>query len=347
MTSDGPGLDERPVSHSPFGLLFGVSLHQQAVLFRQLATMIDGGLTSARAIDTLSGHAGGHFGAALREMATRLNEGWPLHRALGLFPEYFSELVVCLVRAGETGGMLDVRLKEIADFLEQSYDIRQRMVSQAVYPILILHAAIFVPPIVEWVTKGPSAYLATVVPRLVILYGALIALFAGARMLSLNSGIRFGVDSTLLYVPLLGKVLRDGALMRALRALGDLLEAGIPTSQALEIASRAGGNLAVGHRMLNCARIANTGVPLSTAMAQAHVVPPMVMQMIVSGEQTGSMGASINKAAELLKIDFDNAVKRMAAAAPAILMLFVAGFVGWQYITFFRQYFDQINQIMP
>lgn len=335
------------VPHSPFGLLFGTSLHQQAILFRQMATMIDGGLTSARAVHTLSQHARGHFGAALKYMAHRLIEGDALHKTMALYPEYFSELVVCLVQAGEKGGQLDVRLNEIADFLEASYEIRQRVISQSIYPLLILHVAILVPPLAALIVNGAKAYAMTVLPRLAALYGIFLVLMVVGRAMSLPSGLRVAMDSVVLCVPLLGSIVRNGALMRSLRALGDLLEAGVPTGQAVEVSSRASGNAAISSRLLGMVPGLNSGQPLSTTLAQTRAVPPMVMQMIVIGEQSGTIGASISKSAALLKIDFDNATKRMAAVAPALLMLVVAGLAGWQYISFFQSYFNQINEIAP
>lgn len=309
--------------------------------------MVGGGVTSARAVESLSNHTGGHFGEALRFMTTVLNQGWFLHRALALYPEYFSELVVCLVEAGETGGMLDARLREIADFLEQSYEIRQRLVSQTVYPLVILHVAVFVPPLVVLVMQGAVAYAHVVVPRLIALYAVIALFFISGRSLSLSSGLRRGVDAVLLHIPLIGKVVRDGALMHSLRALGNLLEAGIPMSRAAEVSSRASGNAVVRSRLLAMEKTLEEGLPLSTALERTGVVSPMVMQMLLSGEESGVVGASIIKAADLLKVDFDNAVRRMASVVPALLILVVGGLVGYQYIQSFRAQFQQINQILP
>lgn len=334
-------------THSLLGLLFGVSLHQQAVLFRQLATMIDSGLTSGRALQALSQHTGGHFGAALRDITERLDQGSPLYKCLGLYPEYFSELVVSLVQAGETGGQLDVRLKEIADMLEQSYELRQKLISQCVYPVVILHAAIFIPPLYKLVTGGPSAYATAVLWPLVALWGAFAALLVGNRLVSVVGPLRVTVDAIVLVIPLVGRVVRDGSLVQALRALGDLLEAGVPTARAVQIAARAAGNAAVGNRIARIEDLLDEGHSLSSAMAKSRAMPPTVMQMVVAGEASGTLGVSLKKAANLLQIDFDNALRRMAAVVPALLMLFVAGMVGWQYISFFRQYVGLMNSLFP
>lgn len=334
-------------TRSLLGLLFGVSLHQQAVLFRQLATMIDSGLTSGRAMESLSLHVRGHFGGALRDIAAWLDEGTPLHQCLAKFPEYFSELVVSLVQAGETGGQLDLRLKEIADMLEQSYELRQKLISQSVYPLVILHAGIFIPPLYKLITGGPVAYGVAVLWPLVALWGGLLTLLAGNRLVSTVGPLRVTVDAFVLALPLVGRVVRDGSLVQALRALGDLLEAGVPTAQALQIAARAAGNAAVGHRLVRIEDLLDDGESLSSAMAQTGVMPPTVMQMVVAGEASGTLGASLKKAANLLQIDFDNAVRRMAAVVPALLLLFVAGLIGWQYISFFREYVGLMNSLFP
>lgn len=336
-----------PVSHSLVGQIFGVSLHQLSVFFRQLATMIDGGLTSARAIDSLSGHVGGHFGTALQAMVRRLNEGAPLYKTLALFPEYFNELMVCLVQAGETGGMLDIRLKELADYLEQAYELRQRLVSQAVYPGIILHFALIVPDLATLVISGMSAYLWTVLPRLAVLYGFCIAIMVANRTASQSSGLRLTMDTAVLYIPMIGRIVRTGVAMRVLRALGDLMEAAVPTSRAIEVAARAGGNSYIALRLLSITRSLNDGMPLSNALSVTGVINPMAMQLLITGEQTGNIGGSLSKAADMLKIDFDNSVKRLANAMPAILMLFVGAVVAYKYISFFQGYFSQINDMFP
>lgn len=333
--------------HSLAGMLFGVNLRQLATFFRQLATMVGGGLTSGRAIATLAPHSEGHFGAALRAIGGGLDAGQPLHVCLGRYPEYFSELVVCLVQAGETGGQLDARLNEIADLLEQSYTLRQRVMSQCVYPVVILHAAIFIPPLFRLFTGGPGAYVAAVVPPLVILYGLFFSVLLGRRFVGMVPGLRTGASAFMLGLPLLGRVVRDGALLRALRALGDLLEAGVSTGRALQIASRASGQAALGARLARAEALLDEGRTLSGALAGTGAIPPTVMQMIAVGEETGTMGTSLRKAADLLQIDFDTSLQRVSAVVPPLLLLVVAGLVALQIYSFFRGYLTTLNSLFP
>ncbi|NDD28019.1 MAG: type II secretion system F family protein [Proteobacteria bacterium] len=341
------GTEEGRWPHSTLGLLMGVSLRQQAVLFRQLATMIDSGLTSGRALQSLSAHTPGHFGEALKAMTEGLNRGLPLHKCMARYPEYFSELTVSLVQAGETGGQLDRRLNGLADALEKTYEMRQRLLSQCAYPVLLLHAAIFLPQLFLLFTQGLMAYLVAVMIPLAVLYGTVGLLLAVTRASAVSLATRMVVDAFALSVPLLGAVLRDGAVMRFLRALADLLEAGLSLGRAVEIAARASGNTVISRRLAGVDEQVQSGSSFSAALASTGVLPPSALQMVVTGEQTGTLSASVLKAAELLAIDFDNALRRMASVLPPILMLAVGGFVAWRCITLFQTTVQQVYSVMP
>lgn len=231
--------------------------------------------------------------------------------------------------------------------LEQSYDMRQQLLSQCAYPAFILHAGIFIPPLYTLITVGPSAYAVAVLGPLLTLWGALAALLLGNRLSTLVPPLRLAIDAIVLAMPLVGRVVRDGALLKSLRALADLLDASVPLGRAVQIASRTCGQAAVGNRLARVEDLVDEGQTLSGALARTGVLPPSAMQLVAVGEVSGSMVASLRKAADLLKIDYDNALRRMAAVTPALLLIVVAGMVGAQYVSFLREYVNLLNSVMP
>lgn len=329
------------------GLILGISLKDQAVFFRQLATMIESGMPTLKSLDVLRNQLGGLLGRICGELMRSVDGGKPLSAALAEHPEYFSEFLVAMVHAGEVGGMMDVRLKEAADFLEESYNARQVLLSQLVYPVVIMHAAVFLPPLKLLVLDGVQPYLAAVLPILAVFYGIGAALFVVGRMGSVFPGPRAVMDAVLMLVPLLGRMLRTAALVRFLRAFGDLLEGGVATAEALAVAARASGNAVLERRLASAVPAVMAGTAITVALGTTRVLPPATLQMMSTGEESGRIGAMLRKSAEFLQIEYREAVKRALVVIPMLLLLLMGIVVGYQYIRMFAGIFSQINQINP
>ena len=339
----------RPVgrNHSLSGMIFGLSLQKQAFFFRQLASMIDAGTTGARALLVLGQQTPGQFGAVLREMAQVVDEGQPMSTAFAMYPEFFSEFTVCMVRTGEVGGMLDNRLRDLAAYLEQSYTMQAALASMMLYPIVILHAAALLPSLHILVMQGVGPYLVAVLPILGLLYGVAIGWFLFGRMVSLGGGMRRVVDQCVLLVPLVGPMVRRAAAVKFSRALGELIEAGLPTGSSVEVAGRACGNQALAARLVAVVPPLREGMPLSAVIPRTGIFNLASVQMLTSAEVTGTTGEALRKISEFLTIEYNESVKRVAVMLPILLMGLVGCVVGYQYIRFFTGVMNQINSINP
>lgn len=333
--------------HSLMGMIFGLSLQKQAFFFRQLASMIDAGTTGGRALMVLGQQTPGQFGAVLRDMAQVVDEGQPMSAAFAMYPEFFSEFTICLIRTGELGGMLDNRLRDLAAYLEQSYTMQAAMASMMLYPILVLHAAALLPPLHVLVTQGVAPYIMAVIPLLGLLYGLVIGWFVLGRFVSLAGPLRMVADQVVLLVPLVGPMVRRAAAVKFARALGELIEAGLPTGSSVEVAGRACGNQALAARVVTVVPRLREGLPLSAVIPGTGIFGLAAVQMLTTAEVTGTTGEALRKISEFLTIEYNESVKRLAVALPIVLMLLVGGIVGYQYIRFFMGLMNQISNINP
>ncbi|MBM3460620.1 MAG: hypothetical protein FJX76_00775 [Armatimonadetes bacterium] len=329
------------------GLIFGINAKDQAVFFRQLATMIDAGMPTAKALATLRPQLSGRLGALVGELLEYCDQGHPLSDGIARYPEYFSPFVVAMLRAGEVGGAIDRRLIEVADFLESSYAIQQNIASQLIYPAVIIHAGIVLPPLFVLVTQGMAPYLRIVLPALLVMWTVVIGLYCTARMGAVRPGARALLDRLLLSLPLFSKVVRGAACMRFLQAFGDLLDAGVPSPTAVEVAGRACGNVVLGNRLSATSRMMADGMSVTAALTSSGVLPPATLGMIATGEESGSIGHLMRKASEYLQIEHRESLKRMMTVFPVILMLIIGVIVGIGYIRAFAGLFSQINSIVP
>ena len=348
MMQSGP---ERPRPsgrhHSLMGMLFGLSLQKQAFFFRQLASMIDSGTTGARALMVLGQQTPGQFGAVLIDMARVVDEGQPMSTAFATYPEFFSEFTICMIRAGEVGGMLDNRLRDLAAYMEQSYTMQAAMASMMLYPILVLHAAALLPRLGVLVTQGVGPYLMAVVPLLGLLYGLVIGWFVLERFVSLAGPLRVMVDQVVLSLPLVGTMVRRAAAVKFARALGELIEAGLPTASSVQVAGQACGNQALAARLVTVVPQLREGAPLSVVIPRTGIFNIAAVQMLTTAEVTGTTGEALRKVSEFLTIEYNESVKRLAVALPVVLMLLVGVIAGYQYISIFMGLMNQMNSINP
>lgn len=333
--------------HSLMGAIFGLSLQKQAFFFRQLASMIDAGTTAGRALMVLGQQTPGQFGAVLRELAQVVDEGVPMSRAFEMYPELFNEFAVSMIRAGEMGGMLDNRLRDLAAYQEQAYTMHSALVTMMIYPVLVIHAAVLLPPLHKLVVQGLSPYLWTVVPLLGLLYAGVFGTMLLGRFVALAGPLRVTVDEIVLVLPLIGSMVRRGAAVKFSRALGELIEGGLPMGTSLEVAGRACGNQALAARVVKIVPIVREGAQLSAALPRTHILNPAAIQMLVTAEVSGTSGEALRKISEFLTIEYNESVKRLAVVLPMVLMLLVGAVVAYQYIRFFMDLMNQVTSIGP
>jgi type IV pilus assembly protein PilC len=321
------------VRRSPLdGLFLRVRLVDLAVFFRELHTMIKAGMSLYRALDVQTNNSTNMtLRRILREMAPAILEGKPLSGEMAKYPTVFSPLLIGLVQAGEIGGMLERTLLDAANYLDKEVELRRKIRSRMAYPILVAVFAFLVGtfvPVASAVVQGNwMAWFSNVGRSLLGLLpfiAPLVAIWLMKRMAPPSMGIQKTIDAIKIYVPMFGSVVKKFALAKFCRALSALYAAGIPLTRSLPMAADACGNSAVAHSVKSIVPQIEKGNKLSDLLRQSPYFTPMVLQMMVTGEETGSLDSVLIHVADHYEAEAETTVHQMTVVLGPLLLIIVA-----------------------
>jgi type IV pilus assembly protein PilC len=351
------------------GALLGVKRkvrNRDLTLFsRQFATMVNAGLALLQSLDILSNQTESPvLRNTLRVVRTDVEAGLPLSQALGKHPNVFSRLYVDLVRAGETGGVLDVILLRLATYLEKMETLRRKVKTAMAYPLTVISVAILITfglitfgiPVFAKLYEGFGAELPLPTRMLIALSGFLrqfllvvAAVVAGAIILfqrwrSTQSGAR-RFDAFILRLPIVGGLLLKTAIARFTRTFGILLSSGVPVLEALEVVAQTAGNKVIEAATLKARAGIKEGETIAAPLERTAVFPPMVTQMIAVGEETGELSDMLIKIADFYDEEVDTAVAALTSMVEPLLMVFIGVVIGFIVIAMYLPLFN-LPQLM-
>ena len=328
----------------------GVSPKELVVFTRQFATMIDAGLPLVQCLDILSSRGENRsLNTILKDVKDYVEQGGTFSEGLARHPKLFDELFVNLVRAGEMGGILDTILNRLAVYIEKRVKLARQVRGAMVYPIAIFFvAAIVIVVMLSWVIpsfKGMFAEFggADSLPALTQLVISASEGFLNNVLwiLLATAGVVVGVvwvyrqpvgkhffHRMLLALPVLGPVMRKISVARFTRTLGTLLAAGVPILDALDVVKKAAGNVIVENAIQQTSNKIREGRTMAEPLMETAVFPPMVVQMIGVGEQTGALDTMLNKIADFYEDEVDVAVAALTSLLEPLMMVFIGGIVG-------------------
>jgi type II secretory pathway component PulF len=332
---------------TPFGRR--VSRSQVDAFTRELANLLGAGVSLSRALSILSREASGE--AARRQWAAihdDVVEGTSLADALARWPRSFAPVYVAMVRAGETGGFLDVVLGQIADLRTRERDLKGRFKSALIYPlvlavlaglVLIFLLTYFIPRFSTiFAEMGGSLPVLTrtivAASEFVTDYGLLLLLFVAVgavvfkRALASESGRR-SLEKGLLEIPMVGRVIARFALVRFCRMLGTLLSAGVPMVAALRVAREAIGNQTLADTVNHATDEVRRGAPLARSLARGTMLfPAAVVEMVTVAEESGNLDAELDRLADTYESELDRRLRTLVALAEPALLFLMAAIVG-------------------
>lgn len=339
----------------------GVSLKDLVVFTRTFSTMVDAGLPIVQCLDMLSAQAENkHFGGILARVKADVESGKSLSESMAKHPKVFDQLFCNLVAAGEAGGILDLIFRRMATYLEKSAKLARQVRGALVYPTAIVVVGIgvmiimmtFVLPTFETMFKdlgagslpGPTRVVLAIshfiTGNALILIPLVIAAGFGLSAFKKTERGRYMWDSMLLKLPVLGNVVRKGAVARFTRTLGTLLASGVPILDAMDIVARTAGNAVIQKGILYAREKVSEGKDIASPLLETAIFPPMVVQMIGVGEQTGAMDDMLQKIADFYEEEVDAAVAAMSAMLEPLILVFLGVGVGGMLIAMYLPIFD-------
>ena len=339
----------------------GVSLKDLVVFTRTFSTMVDAGLPIVQCLDMLSAQAENrYFGEILGKIKADVESGKSLSESMAKHPKVFDELFCNLVAAGEAGGILDLIFRRMATYLEKSAKLVRQVKGALVYPTAIVVVGIgvmlimmtFVLPTFEAMFKdlgagslpGPTRVVLAIshfiTGNFLILIPLAIGLgFAFTTAIKTTKG-EYIFDTVKLKLPVVGNVVRKGAVARFTRTLGTLLASGVPILDAMEIVAKTAGNAVIKKGILYAREKIAEGMDIASPLLETAIFPPMVVQMIGVGEQTGAMDDMLQKIADFYEDEVDAAVAAMSAMLEPLILVFLGVGVGGMLIAMYLPIFD-------
>jgi type IV pilus assembly protein PilC len=344
----------------------GVSTKDLAVFTRQFSTMINSGLPLVQCLDILAKQAEkDNFRKLISQTMRDVEAGSTLADALSRHPHVFSDLYVNMVEAGEAGGVLDVILGRLATYLEKMNTLKRKVRAAMTYPAVIFVVTIaastfmllfIIPTFAKMYSDFGSELpgLTRMVMALsiflrtrwyVLLAGLAVAFVAFRRYYSTKQG-RASVDRFLLKVPVLGPVLLKASIARFTRTLGTLVSSGVPILEGLEITAKAAGNTVVKNAVMKTRSSISSGQTIAGPLRESEVFPPMVVQMISVGEETGALDEMLSKVADFYDEEVDSAVDQMTSVIEPLMIVLMGGIVGVMLIAMYLPIFKLVSVIM-
>ena len=345
----------------------GVSTRDLAIFTRQFATMINAGLPLVQCLDILSKQTEKEdFRAVIAQTMRDVEAGTTLAEALAKKEnnKVFDELFVNMVEAGEAGGILDDILQRLATFIEKAEALKRKIQGAMVYPAVVMTVAclatafmlIFIIPtfarmftafggdlpLPTKIVMGLSSFLRSY--WWVMLGGIVGAIVMIRRYYTTEQG-HMQIDKLLLRVPVLGDVIRKGAVARFTRTLGTLISSGVPILTGLEITARTAGNRVVQEAIMAARASIREGETISAPLKQSNVFPPMVVQMISVGEETGALDDMLTRIADFYDSEVDTAVDALTSLIEPVMIVFMGAVVGGMVIAMYLPMFKLINVV--
>jgi type IV pilus assembly protein PilC len=343
----------------------GISKKEIAIFTRQFSVMIDAGLPLVQCLEILGTQQNNRtFQKILFQVRQDVESGATLADALRKHPAAFDDLYSNMVAAGEAGGILDTILQRLSTYIEKIVKLRAAVRSAMVYPVAVILIAVGVVWVILWkviptfatLFEGLGAQL-PLPTRITIALSKFIGGWWWMIFMSLGLTAylinryyktpagRYRIDKLLLKVPVLGSVLRKIAVARFCRTLGTLVSSGVPILEGLQITARTAGNAVVAEAIMATRASVEQGKTISEPLKGTDVFPPMVVQMVAVGEQTGALETMLNKIADFYEDEVDEATANMLAMLEPIMIMFLGIVIGGIVISMYMPMFDLISKI--
>ncbi|SDC21676.1 type IV pilus assembly protein PilC [Sanguibacter gelidistatuariae] len=337
-----------------------ITMKDLSIMARQLATMISAGLSLLRALSILAEQTDNpELAKILNLVRGDIETGLSFSDALGQHKATFPPIMLNMVRAGEIGGFLDQVLVSVAENFESEVRLRSKIKSAMTYPVVVFCIAIlavvgmllFIVPVFEKMFADLGGALPAPTQFLVFLSGSMkfvlpplvVALIIGSAWWSKHKnddGVRAKLDPIKLKIPVFGGLFRKVAVARFTRNFGTMLHAGVPILQALDIVGETSGNVVIANAIKDVQASVRQGLPLTDPLAKHPVFPPMVVQMMAVGEDTGALDTMLEKIAEFYDQEVESTTEQLTSLIEPLMILVLGILIGGMIIALYMPIFS-------
>jgi type IV pilus assembly protein PilC len=339
---------------------------KEVVIFARIfATMINAGLPLIQCLDLLAQQEQNKtFAQIITAIKEDIEGGSTLSDALKKYPKVFDDLFVNLVAAGESGGILDVILQRLSNYMEKAMKLKSKVKGAMTYPasVLVISIAVVALLLVKVIPvfqkmfegmggelPGPTQFLvnlSAVAQKyfLVAIIAVAVVIFAFRRFYKTEKGTLL-MDGLLLKSPVFGPLLKKVAVAKFTRTMSTMMSSGVPILEGLAIVSKTAGNKIIENALMRVRRSISEGKTIAEPLFETGIFPPMVVQMIAVGEATGALDSMLSKIADFYDDEVDAAVDAMTALLEPFMMVFLGGVVGGMIIAMYLPIFKMASVV--
>ena len=342
-----------------------VGLKDLAVFSRQFATMINSGLSLLRALNILVEQTENkELARLLGVVRSDIENGGSLSSAMAKHPRAFPPLMINMAKAGEVGGFLDDVLLQIAENYEAEVKLRGKIKAAMAYPVVVFVIAVlavigmllFIVPVFVGLFADFEAELPAPTRLLVALSGlmkiaaplglvALIAFFVTWPKVKNDDRVRGTLDPLKLRLPVFGTLFQKIALARFARNLGTMMTSGVPILQSLDIVAQTTGNVVLERALIEVQNSVRQGESLAAPLRSHAVFPPMVVQMMAVGEETGALDAMLKKIAQFYDQEVEATTEALTALIEPLMIVVIGSIIGAMIIALYMPIFSLMDVI--
>lgn len=329
--------------------IMGVGLKDLVIFCRQFAALVNAGVAMMRSLNILALQTENpKLAKVLKQIKTDIEQGISLSEAFAKYPDIFDRLFISMIKAGETGGVLDEALNRIALFMENRAKLSAKIKSAMTYPAVVSVFAVIIffvmltvilPKFSEIFSRlgselpaytqfliNMSTFLRSPASFLVIISFGTIG-YGFKRIYSLERG-KYFFDKLFLGFPIVGNLLQKVAVARFTRTFGTLIKSGVPILNSLEIVEESSGNAVLAKAVREVKEEVKQGGMIHKQLEKSEIFPPMVTSMIAVGEETGELDLMLTKIADFYDSEVEAGVESLTSLLEPIMMVFLGGMVG-------------------
>ena len=342
-----------------------IKTRDMSIFCRQFATMLEAGLPILTCLGVLTEQTENlRLKDNLHEVYKSIQEGQALAGAMEARPGVFPSIMITMVAAGELGGVLDVVMQRLAVHFEKEHRLNEKVKSAMTYPLVVMAMAVVVVIFVlTFILPTFVGMFASMNAELPLLTRGLLAVSAfitnhwiGLLLLTVVCvvGMKFGMqvksvvemkDRMILQLPVFGPLVRKVAVARFTRTLASLIRGGVPLLSALEVVKNATGNVVISDALAASQASIKEGENLSTRLGASRIFPPMVVQMVAVGEESGELDKMLDKVADFYEEDAEDLVNRLSSLMEPFLIAFLGIVIGAIIISILLPMFDVITNM--
>ena len=359
------GLREKKASGGLFGLGAKVKDRDLAIFTKQFSVMIDAGLPLVQCLDIMAAQQENkYFANVLEQVRNDVEQGSTLADAMKKHPKVFDDLYTNMVAAGEAGGILDVIMQRLSIYIEKAYKLKASFKSAMTYPVTVVTIAVLIVALILWkvipafasMFAGLGAELplptkfVIALSNFVVNFGFYIIIFlillgyGIKKFYGTETGRRF-IDGLVLKMPIMGIIFKKIAVARFSRTLSTLVSSGVSILEGLLITARTAGNKIIEDAVMETRGYVEQGKTISEPLKDSGVFPPMVVQMISVGEQTGALDTMLSKIADFYEEEVDQAVAQLMSLLEPVMIVILGGLVGGIVVAMYLPIFTLIKHI--